>query len=85
MKMLVIISTLFLLISFGFQVMAQDLTSLKKRIAVINFEDKAGYGHNVGQGVSDMLVTSMVESEKFVKSKRSERFDRPGKRMLNTK
>jgi len=72
MKMIVIISTFFLLISFGSQVMAQDLTSLKKRIAIINFEDKAGYGHNVGQGVSDMLVTSMVESEKFVVIEREE-------------
>ena len=72
MKKFVIFSTFFLLISFGFQVMAQDLTSLKKRIAVINFEDKAGYGHHVGRGVSDMLVTSLVESGKFIVIERAE-------------
>jgi len=63
---------LILLISFGYQLMAQDLTGLKKRIAVINFEDKAGYGHNVGRGVSDMLVTSLVESKKFIVIEREE-------------
>jgi curli biogenesis system outer membrane secretion channel CsgG len=60
--------------SFAFvaQTNAQDLTSLKKRVAVINFEDKAGYGHNVGRGVADMLVTSLVESEKFIVIEREE-------------
>lgn len=72
MKRNLFFSILILLISFSLQVGAQDLTSLKKRIAVINFEDKAGYGHNVGRGVSDMLVTSLVESEKFVVIEREE-------------
>lgn len=54
------------------QIFAQDLSALKKRIAVIEFEDKAGYGHNVGRGVADMLVTSLVESEKFLVIERAE-------------
>ena len=54
------------------QIFAQDLSALKKRVAVIEFEDKAGYGHNVGRGVSDMLVTSLVESDKFLVIERAE-------------
>jgi curli biogenesis system outer membrane secretion channel CsgG len=54
------------------QIFAQDLSALKKRIAVIEFEDKAGYGHNVGRGVADMLVTSLVESKKFLVIERAE-------------
>ena len=63
---------LFLLVVFCFQTVAQDLTALKKRIAVINFEDRSGYGHNIGQGVADMLVTSLVESKKFIVIERAE-------------
>jgi curli biogenesis system outer membrane secretion channel CsgG len=53
-------------------VLAGDLTGLKKRIAVINFEDKSGYGHNIGSGIADMLVTSLVESDKFMVIERAE-------------
>jgi curli biogenesis system outer membrane secretion channel CsgG len=64
---------IFLIILFcATQIFAQDLSALKKRVAVIEFEDKAGYGHNVGRGVSDMLVTSLVESEKFLVIERAE-------------
>jgi curli biogenesis system outer membrane secretion channel CsgG len=62
----------FLLVVFCTQIFSQDLTALKKRIAVINFEDRSGYGHNIGQGVADMLVTSLVESEKFTVVERAE-------------
>jgi curli biogenesis system outer membrane secretion channel CsgG len=72
MKKTIIIFMGILVLSLCLQVGAQDLTSLKKRVAVINFEDKAGYGHNVGRGVSDMLVTSLVESKKFIVIEREE-------------
>jgi curli biogenesis system outer membrane secretion channel CsgG len=62
----------FLLLVFAYQGTAQDLSALKKRIAVINFEDRSGYGHNIGQGVADMLVTSLVESDKFILIERAE-------------
>lgn len=62
----------FLSIALCFQAMSQDLAALKKRVAVINFEDRSGYGHNIGQGVADMLVTSLVESEKFIVIERAE-------------
>ncbi len=62
----------FLLVVFCFQAMSQDLSALKKRIAIINFEDRSGYGHNIGRGVADMLVTSMVESDKFIVIERAE-------------
>jgi curli biogenesis system outer membrane secretion channel CsgG len=62
----------FLVVIFAYEGMAQDLSALKKRIAVINFEDRSGYGHNIGQGVADMLVTSLVESERFIVIERAE-------------
>jgi curli biogenesis system outer membrane secretion channel CsgG len=62
----------FLLLAFTYQGIAQDLSALKKRVAVINFEDRSGYGHNIGRGVADMLVTSLVESEKFIVIERAE-------------
>lgn len=49
-----------------------DLEGLKKRVAVFNFEDQAGYGHQIGNGLSDMLVTALVESDKFIVIERSE-------------
>ncbi len=45
---------------------AQDLQGLKKRIAVMEFQDRAGYGYNIGRGLSDMLVTTLVKSGKFI-------------------
>ncbi len=61
-----------LVVVFVCQGMAQDLSALKKRVAVINFEDRSGYGHNIGRGVADMLVTSLVESDKFIVIERAE-------------
>jgi hypothetical protein len=72
MKRYLFVIVFFILMAFCCQVLAQDLTALKKRIAVINFEDRSGYGHNIGQGVADMLVTSLVESEKFIVIERAE-------------
>jgi len=34
----------------------QNLKNLKKRVAVMDFEDKARYGHNIGSGLADMLL-----------------------------
>lgn len=53
------------LFSFGL-LQAQDLANLKKRVAVVEFKDMAGYGHNIGNGMADMLVTALVESKKFM-------------------
>jgi len=45
---------------------------MKKRIAVINFEDRSGYGNNIGTGLADMLVTSLMETNNFIVVERSE-------------
>ena len=66
-----IISLMLIIIVFG-SVFAQDLIGLKKRIAVVNFKDKAGYGHNIGQGIADMLITKLVESKKYLVVERNE-------------
>jgi curli biogenesis system outer membrane secretion channel CsgG len=63
---------LFIILLFSLPLLAQDFKALKKRIAVIEFDDRSGYGRNIGQGVSDMLVTALVESEKFLVIERSE-------------
>ena len=72
MKKLLFVFIVFLLFSFSTQLFTQDLSALKKRVAVINFEDRAGYGHNIGRGVADMLVTALVESDKFIVIERAE-------------
>ncbi|RMG67509.1 MAG: hypothetical protein D6715_04565 [Calditrichaeota bacterium] len=51
---------------------AQALKGLKKRVAVIDFEDQAGYGHNIGRGLADMLVTRLVKAGKFIVVERGE-------------
>lgn len=63
---------LVLIVTIAIQSNAQDLSSLKKRIAVVSFQDRSGYGHNIGKGISDMLITSLVESDKFLVIERSE-------------
>jgi curli biogenesis system outer membrane secretion channel CsgG len=72
MKKYLSLIVFFLVVVLACQAMAQDLSALKKRIAVINFEDRSGYGHNIGRGVADMLVTSLVESDKFIVIERAE-------------
>lgn len=44
----------------------QKLDNLKKRVAVVDFEDRAGYGYHIGRGISDMLVTTLVKTGKFI-------------------
>ena len=70
MKMRFILITFILFCFLFIQVFAQG--GLLKRVAVINFEDKSGYGHNIGEGIADMLVTSLVESKKFMVIERAE-------------
>jgi curli biogenesis system outer membrane secretion channel CsgG len=66
-----ILSILLVILVFS-NVFTQDLKGLKKRIAVVKFKDKSSYGHNIGQGVADMLVTKLVESKKFLVVERNE-------------
>jgi len=65
---------LFVIIAiFIFQIaFTQNLVGLKKRVAVMNFEDRSGYGHNIGTGLADMLVTQLVKSGKFMVIEREE-------------
>jgi len=50
---------------------AQDVTRIKKRIAVFEFEDKTDHqyhwwgGQSVGRGMADMLTTELVKSGKY--------------------
>ncbi len=64
--------TMILLLTFAFQLSADDLQGLKKRIAVVDFEDRSGWGHNIGTGLADMLVTELVKSGKFLVVERQE-------------
>jgi curli biogenesis system outer membrane secretion channel CsgG len=61
-----------LILLFCFQTYAGDLKGLKKRIAVMDFEDRSGWGHNIGSGLSDMLVTELVKTKKFMVIERQE-------------
>lgn len=69
MKLAVTFGLIFLFIALGF---CDDLQGLKKRIAVIDFEDRSGWGHNIGSGLADMLVTDLVKSKKFMVIEREE-------------
>jgi curli biogenesis system outer membrane secretion channel CsgG len=64
--------TCILCMVFALQVFADDLQGLKKRIAVVDFEDRSGWGHNIGTGLADMLVTELVKSGKFMVIERQE-------------
>ena len=66
------IVTFLLIICVFTSVFSQDLKGLKKRIAVVKFQDKSSYGHNIGQGVADMLVTKLVESNQFIVIERAQ-------------
>jgi len=69
MKLAVTLGLIFLFITLAF---CDDLQGLKKRIAVIDFEDRSGWGHNIGSGLADMLVTDLVKSKKFMVIEREE-------------
>jgi curli biogenesis system outer membrane secretion channel CsgG len=62
----------FLIILFIIPVFAGDLQGLKKRIAVVDFEDRSGWGHNIGTGLADMLVTELVKTNQFMVIERQE-------------
>ena len=72
MKQFSLFITVILVLSVCVSSFSQEMTGLKKRVAIINFEDRSGYGHNIGQGVADMLVTALVESDKFIVIEREE-------------
>ncbi|MBN2364767.1 MAG: hypothetical protein EH225_01260 [Calditrichaeota bacterium] len=61
-----------LILVFAVQISAGDLQGLKKRIAVVDFEDRSGWGHNIGTGLADMLVTHLVKSGQFLVVERQE-------------
>jgi len=61
-----------LVLLLAFQLSADDLKGLKKRIAVVDFEDRSGWGHNIGTGLADMLVTELVKSGNFMVIERQE-------------
>jgi curli biogenesis system outer membrane secretion channel CsgG len=63
---------IFLVVLFSVQIFAGDLQGLKKRIAVVDFEDRSGWGHNIGTGLADMLVTELVKSGNFMVVERQE-------------
>lgn len=62
-----------LLIAFSISTAAYsgDLSKLKKRVAVFEFEDKTDHsvrwwsGQSVGSGMADMLITELVNSGKY--------------------
>ncbi len=51
----------------------QEFYGLKRRIAVIDFENKSDYtGADVGRGLTDMLITELNKSGKFIIVERDE-------------
>ncbi len=66
------VSTLALVLILASLCAAQGFQGLKKRVAVIDFEDRAGYGHDIGRGLADMLVTRLVKAGKFIVVEREE-------------
>ena len=72
MKKNKLLNILLTVLIFSSALFSSDLTNLKKRVAVVSFTDKARYGHNIGSGIADMLVTSLVESKKFIVIERNE-------------
>ncbi len=64
--------TIFFILMMGFQLFGSDLQGLKKRVAVVDFEDRSGWGHNIGTGLADMLVTELVKTGKFMVIERQE-------------
>ena len=69
-RMTFLLISLFLLA--GQMLNAQNLKNLKKRVAVVDFEDRSGWGHNIGTGLADMLTTMLVKSGKFQVIEREE-------------
>lgn len=61
-----------IILLFSLQAFSANMQGLKKRIAVVVFKDKSGWGHNIGTGLSDMLVTQLVKTGKFMVVERKE-------------
>ncbi len=64
--------SIILILFLTVQLFPGDLQGLKKRIAVVDFDDKSGWGHNIGTGMADMLVTELVKTDKFMVVEREE-------------
>lgn len=56
----------FLLALLTLQIHGDDLVSLKKRVAVMDFTDKSGFGRGIGRGVADMLTTSLAKTGRYI-------------------
>ena len=56
--------------SINSQAKEKEYKGPKKRIAVLEFEDKSGHQHggwhDVGRGMSDSLVTALVKTNRFI-------------------
>ncbi|MRR09763.1 hypothetical protein EG831_06770 [bacterium] len=63
-----ILAAVALSLVFAVVATAQEKTGgLKKRLAVMDFEDKTGHGGwHIGSGMADMLTTALVKSGKFM-------------------
>lgn len=58
------LTLLALVLMMGFSI---GMAQLKKRVAVMDFEDKTGHGGwHIGSGMADMLTTALVKSGKFM-------------------
>ncbi len=48
-----------------------DYTGPKRRVAIINFENKTKYGARLGNSATDIMITEMAKSNKFIIIERS--------------
>lgn len=73
-----IVLALSVLMLLGAAAQPAQAQELKKRIAVMSFEDKTDAGYSwggtktAGEGMADMLVTDLVQSERYIVLERSE-------------
>lgn len=49
-----------------FSTTAKDNPGLKRRIAVMTFEDKSGGGDQLGAGIADKVTTALVKSGSYI-------------------
>ena len=65
-----VMHALLLLTPLDLQAKDKEYKGPKKRIAVLEFEDKSGHQHSgwhdVGRGMSDSLVTALVKTNRFI-------------------
>ena len=73
-----IVLALSVLMLLGAAAQPAQAQELKKRIAVMSFEDKTDAGYSwggtktAGEGMADMLVTDLVQSDRYIVLERSE-------------